>query len=378
MPKIKESYAPTTDVAFSPQDIYEQCLYDPSAIIIESVPPDGGYTFEALNGGLSFTNIKTSAPSAKGTFHADKYRVGTFAQGYSVGFNFPERYHHAQFAQTNHTNTAYGPGDMLYRWRPSLIRNGLSSYSLSSNIFIPYKSHVYLNYQGFFAHDGTLSEKTGDWVNANEDRATYFGNFYLVRMYVDGNYQPGTECRVPSSRYFRGTEWTDYLPLEHRFRWHNKSRVLHLEKGYHTVDIRIYPSLVNGPQNSHDGGKLHNYCGSVSILAIKAGSNHISEATVVLDIDTPAKIPEKPPGPVRAKLVSRHDNSTKSTVGQVTREEVLPNPPSMETIRDKINNVFYDKDLPAEAMPAVRQSSPAAPAPTAIPFTEFVTPTDPD
>ncbi len=261
MAKITTSLVTATDVA-NIQEIYHNCLYRPTKSVVDAKDE---FTFEALNGGLSQENLsgadKRLASSYSGLFREEKFKAGTFARGYFFGFNFPERYHQHQFnVDKRQLKTVYSPGNFSSRVRASK-RYFTPSYQLGCSVFIPYKSVVYVTYQGFFASDG-IRENTGNFSEAEYNRKQYIGEFYNNRLYVNGKYEPGTEVITPSSRRSSVT-----LPFEYRWRWNHKAKMIHLDKGYHDISVMVYPSLCVDKK----AGKQQIYCGSISILAVKRG-----------------------------------------------------------------------------------------------------------
>ena len=261
MAKITTSLVTATDVA-NIQEIYHNCLYRPTKSVVDAKDE---FTFEALNGGLSQENLsgadKRLASSYSGLFREEKFKAGTFARGYFFGFNFPERYHQHQFnVDKRQLKTVYTPGNFSDRARASK-RYFTPSYQLGCSVFIPYKSVVYVTYQGFFASDGIRQNKK-NFTETEYNRRTYIGEFYNNRLYVNGKYEPGTEVITPSSRNSGIT-----LPFEYRWRWNHKAKMIHLDKGYHDISVMVYPSLCVDKK----AGKQQIYCGSISILAVKRG-----------------------------------------------------------------------------------------------------------
>tara|TARA_Y100000401_G_scaffold50541_2_gene39475 strand:+ start:311 stop:1258 length:948 start_codon:yes stop_codon:yes gene_type:complete len=264
MATIIQNFAPATDSA-NIQEIYQQCLYRPTKTVEDGKE---SVTFEALNGGLSEMNLKDSdkrrgISSYSGLFREEKFKAGTFARGYFYGFNFPERYHQHQFnIDKNQLKTAYTPGKFSNRVRAAK-RYFTPSYQLGCSVFIPYKSVVYITYQGFFASDGIRQNFPDyNYTETNSDRKVYIGEFYNNRLYVNGKYEPGTEVITPTSR-----RNDTCLPYEYRWRWNHKAKMIHLDKGYHDISVMVYPSLCVDKK----AGKQQIYCGSISVLAVKRG-----------------------------------------------------------------------------------------------------------
>ena len=273
MPEIKPTFNPSTSKV-DIEEIYQQALYNPTSAISDL---DGDVsTFEALNGGLTLKNIDEDANN---TFKSEHFRAGAFARGYFYGFNFPDRYHPSQFTQdSDSTESEYAPETQSTRIRVRK-RYLTPSYSLSANVFIPWNSIVYVTYQGFFAGNGVFKHEKGSTSNSDESRKTYIGDYYVNRLYIDGTYQPGTEVRSVASRRFQ-----DPLPVsfENRFRWHHKARSVFLEKGYHDFSVLVGPSIISKLSSdpfSSGTGKQQVFCGSISILSIKAGKKLESDGT---------------------------------------------------------------------------------------------------
>jgi len=247
--KFNETFLPASEDV-DVEEIYDGCLYRPTADVLDSKIED--LTFEALNGGLTGNNIDLSS----GKLTSEHFRSGTFARGYSYGFNFPDRYHEAQFSKDpelpeklGYITEVIASGDTDEKWFTP-------SYSMCSTVFIPWNAVVYVSYQGFFAGD-----YKNEYINKVQDRS-------YTHLYVDGVKQTGTRCTIPAARK------DEKVPHEDFFRWNHKARVLHLEKGYHTFNTMVYQFMVSASLSTGAQRKLHNFCGSISILAIKSGYDH--------------------------------------------------------------------------------------------------------
>ena len=203
-----------------------------------------------------------------GKFGAEKFKSGSFARGWSYGFNFPDRFHQHQFnVDKEELESKYQPELMSSRVRPHQ-RYFTPAYSLSANVFIPFDCIVYVTFQGFFHSDGLRGDKD-NYSGTDQDRKQYIGEFYQNRLYIDGEYSKGTEVRAPSSRkYKKSSEHKAGLPSEHRWRWHHKGKLVHMTKGHHEFSVMCYPSLCV----DYRGGKQVICCGSMSLLALKSGS----------------------------------------------------------------------------------------------------------
>lgn len=286
MANFKDSFIPSSVDSFDINEIYEECLYRPTSYISDTLD----HTFEAINGGLTIKNVHVEDASNQdgtainpetgevygdglltwdvGKFGAEKFKSGSFARGWSYGFNFPDRFHQSQFNVDNEElKSKYQPELMSSRVRPHQ-RYFTPSYSLSANVFIPFDCIVYVTFQGFFATDG-LRGANDNFPGTDYDRKTYIGEYYNNRLYIDGEYSKGTEVRAPSSRkYDSSTALKTGLPYEHRWRWHHKGKLVHMTKGYHQFSVMCYPSLCV----DYKAGKQQIYCGSMSLLALKSGS----------------------------------------------------------------------------------------------------------
>ena len=96
------------------------------------------------------------------------------------------------------------------------------------------------------------------------ERLLDIGDESIHRLYVDGKYEKGTQTKTPASRE-NGEKNNEY-----QYRWHNKTKLLKLSKGYHTFDVLIYLFLQAHNKDSSIR-VLDNLCGSISLVAIKAG-----------------------------------------------------------------------------------------------------------
>jgi hypothetical protein len=234
----------TTSETLSVDDIYDLCLYKPTSDISDSGPIR--HTLEALNGGLTVHNLSTASPF----FTSDVFRAGSFARGYFYGFNFPDRFHSAQFgADSNHTlNFDVEPRGRFYT----------PHYSLGANIFMPWRGVVYITYQGFFSGTATRfgSNKSGEDV-----RHQYIGEYWKVRFEVDGDSLPGMTSVLPATRAN-----SDLASVQHRWRWHHRVQVVSLDKGYHNISALVWPMMLG-----KDNTKMQTLCGSISVLALKSG-----------------------------------------------------------------------------------------------------------
>lgn len=273
MAKITSSFIPA-DTSVDVNEIYNECLYRPTSFISDDLLET--HTFEALNGGLTKENFSPlfvdSGDSGVG-LSSEQFRSGSFARGYFYGFNFPDRYTEAQYNQDSEASrSVYGPVELEETTRPRKTYFN-TSYSMSSNVFIPWDAVVYVSYQGFFAQKLIQIQ---DDVSSGTDLSISWrhkiGDESLHRLYVDGTYEKGTETRCPASRL-------DYASNEElRYRWHNKSKILKLDKGYHDFSVLIYLFLQHW-NTSDETRRLDNLCGSISIVAIKVGKE--SHASVL-------------------------------------------------------------------------------------------------
>tara|TARA_Y100000401_G_scaffold38880_1_gene29433 strand:+ start:20209 stop:21153 length:945 start_codon:yes stop_codon:yes gene_type:complete len=264
------------------EEIYQECLYNPTSFI-----NDGGsdfrHTFEAFNGGLTAENIadselspETTPNGPQGQFTSETFRSGSFARGYFFGFNFPDRYHPAQFTMDNGcVDDDFNPENQYSRTR--LRKRFMTpSYSLSANVFIPWDCVVYVTYQGFFASNGICASDATD-ASGTFNRKTYIGDFYVNRLYIDGEYRYGTEVRTPPSRRKQDPMT---IAFENRFRWHHKAAAVHLTKGYHDFSVLVGANIISNPDKYEGTAKQQVFCGSISILSIKSGKQEEDDGTL--------------------------------------------------------------------------------------------------
>jgi len=267
------------------QKIYEYSLYNPKNTIgAGSTLKDPEYsTFESLNGDLGQTNIKVSFENdrtyddgflrvatpgtpARGLISSENFKVGTFARGYFYGFNFPDRYHESQFTQNKiklMSITATSPKRFF-----------VSSYSLCADIFIPYNSVVFITYQGFFT--GESIKKESNMRDGVDNTHKYYGNRFNHHLYVNGKRYGALESTAPASKPYSSA---DMSPFEYRWRWCNRTKMIYLPKGYHSIEVCIegvLPHLKGLTAGSPDTvpDKLQHRCGSISVLAIKSANKY--------------------------------------------------------------------------------------------------------
>ena len=225
---------------------------------------DSGVTFESLNGDLGKSNIQFVDPGTgieKPKFNSESFKIGSFARGYFYGFDFPARYHEAQFSQDavkSKNNEAFSPKRYL-----------INSYSLCANVFIPYDSVVFISYQGFFCSESYKKITKDSGLDVAQK---YYGNRFNHHLYIDRNRHPSMKSTAPTSKmYQEGT----VSPREYRWRWQNRSKMVYLSKGYHEIELCVEGCLFTRDYSSkvdQTPQKLQHRCGSMSICAIKSGS----------------------------------------------------------------------------------------------------------
>lgn len=275
MAKITGNFIPS-DTTVDVNEIYNECLYKPTKFILDDITTP--HTFEALNGGLTKENFAPSFVDS-GDYgvglSAEHFRSGSFARGYFYGFNFPDRYTESQYNQDAVANTSvFGPTDLEETVRPKK-RYFTPSYSMSANVFLPWDAIVYVSYQGFFSQ--ALTQIKDDIVGGfafDKSEREDVGDESLHRLYVDGVYEMGTETRCPASN----TE--HYSSREIRYRWHNKTKLFKLDKGYHDFSVMIYLFLQRWSKGK-ETRVLNNLCGSLSIVAIKVGQERDANSSVL-------------------------------------------------------------------------------------------------
>ena len=269
------------------QRIYEYSLYNPKYTVgAGSTEKDPEYsTFESLNGDLGQVNISDSSfydrtaktnlltfsiagsTFTRGLISSEHFKVGTFARGYFYGFNFPDRYHEAQFTQNKIK--------MLSISATSPKRFLVSSYSMCADIFVPYNSIVFISYQGFFTGESIKKRTVRDGV---DNTHKYYGNRFNHYLYINGKRHGALKSTAPASK-----PNTDNSPFEYRWRWCNRSKMVYLPKGYHSIEVCIegvLPHLkgltADSPDSSPD--KLQHRCGSISVLAVKSANSTSGKA----------------------------------------------------------------------------------------------------
>ncbi len=251
--------------------IYEYGLYNPrfrsdvaddADLLVYNLGGDVGVTFESLNGDLGRSNIQfVEAGISKPKFSSESFKVGAFARGYFYGFDFPDRYHEAQFSQDTvkaKNNDAFSPK-----------RYFVNSYSLCANVFVPYNAIAFVTYQGFFSAEAFKKYEKQSGIDLDHK---YYGNRFNHHLYIDKNRQPSMKSTAPSSKMYQEGAVS---PREYRWRWQNRSRMVYLSKGYHEIELLIEGCLPNSDTDSkidQPGQKLQHRCGSMSICAIKVGN----------------------------------------------------------------------------------------------------------
>ena len=239
--------------------IYQYGIYNPT--FSDGDDLSGDKTFESLNGELTKSNFST----AGNTLTSECFKVGTFARGYFYGFDFPDRYHEAQFDQD--------PVKLQNDDNKTPKRYFVGSYSLSANIFVPYPSIAYISYQGFFC--GEALKKDADVREGLDSVHKYKGNRFVHHLYVDDKKMPSMVCSAPSSVKYSADADLQKGPVEYRWRWQNRTKCVWLDKGYHKVELfvegllPIFSGLLPN-RDQFSGNKLQHRCGSISILSIKA------------------------------------------------------------------------------------------------------------
>lgn len=254
---FKTSFLPPTDEV-DVNKIYTTCLYRPTFFITDS-ETTATHTFEALNGGLTSKNI---SDAAKPYIDSEVFRAGSFVRGYFYGFNFPDRFHADQFSPTkDYLEDVTFDQDMDGISKTHFIKH----YSLGANIFCPWKCVVYISFQGFFAGKATKYTK-GDLPSDFDDLHFNQGEQWFFQLYINGTEQSGSRLVLPET-----TGDDEKEPLEYRYRWHHRTLCFQMEKGYNEIDIRVWPKLLKTPGGAKP--KHQTLCGSMSVLAIKSGSD---------------------------------------------------------------------------------------------------------
>ena len=250
------SFLPSSDEV-DVNKIYTTCLYRPTDFITDS-EATATHTFEALNGGLTSKNI---SDAAKPYIESEVFRAGSFVRGYFYGFNFPDRFHSDQFSPSKDFLEDTTAGQDMDGISKSLF---IKHYSLGANIFCPWKCVVYISFQGFFAGKAT---KYGDLAGWDfDDLHNDQGAQWFFQLYINGTEQSGSRLVLPET-----TGDDEKEPLEYRYRWHHRTLCVQMEKGYNEIDIRVWPKVLKtfgGPKPKHQ-----TLCGSMSVLAIKSGSD---------------------------------------------------------------------------------------------------------
>ena len=148
-----------------------------------------------MNGDLGKSNIQFVDPGTgieKPKFNSESFKIGSFARGYFYGFDFPDRYHEAQFSQDAvkaKNNEAFSPKRYL-----------INSYSLCANVFIPYDSVVFISYQGFFCSESYKKITKDSGLDVAQK---YYGNRFNHHLYIDRNRHPSMKSTAPTSKMYQ-------------------------------------------------------------------------------------------------------------------------------------------------------------------------------
>ena len=267
MARFRSTWTPATS-KLNANEIYNFSLYKPKANII-AASSGAGDTFELLNGGLSSENLS-------GKLESHCFRNGSFARGHYYGFNFPDRFHASQFIPSSKFTQEGGEV-------PN--RNFTSHYSLSYRFFCPWPAICFIGYQGFFSCDATQFDPEEPIFDGRSSESVYDGEDWHLRLLINGKAKKGSFAKIPSSR--RDGEGSGQ---EHRWRWVHRSRSFEADKGYNTVDLRVWPNVLasyHSFETKDEGGtglssssptarlppKLVTLTGGIWVLALRRGTD---------------------------------------------------------------------------------------------------------
>ena len=267
-------FQPTFSTALpsvSVNEIYGSALYRPDSLVVDSAGA-AKHTLEALNGGLTSRNLGLSTSS-------EVFRAGSFARGYYYGFNSTDHNHASQFGPDYRAlKDAVAPSN----------KSMVPHQSLAASFWCPWNATAIISIQGFFGgrvtkipsgrfSSGPLST---DFHKAWEN----LGESWRFRLSVNGQVQHGSRFFLASTRkvatvgYFGdGSEQAGWKApgSEYRFRWHQRTRIVSLKKGYNSVALMVWPGVLMNytGDTRYNAPRLQTYCGGISLLAMKRGGS---------------------------------------------------------------------------------------------------------
>ena len=236
----------------SPKEIYNEGLFDPA------VSPQ---TLEMLNGGLDSDNFGSPDQSITPRM----WQIGTFAMGYSSGFESTETLFARQINSADNATSAK-----------------VTHASLSHRLFIPFApSCLIFGYQAWFQQDATL------W-NYNEGDSADSSGFdierWVAKLHIDDVEKREASATLPLTRWSDlGPDWVDGTKTgithdggsnaiegysyESRWRYVSKSVTeLSVSKGFHEFKVTL-EGEISSPDVKRQ--KCKSVVGSFFALAIR-------------------------------------------------------------------------------------------------------------
>ena len=255
-------------------EIYGSAIYRPTTTISDSAGVNP-HTFEALNGGLTSKNIETVT--------AEAFRAGTFARGFYYGFNFQDSHHSAQHSPDD---VSMRPSTTLTskKEKPPANKVFIPHPSLCASFWCPWESVGLISLQGFFG--GRLTKFSYDPVTvppgAFDKTHKKDGESWRFRLFVNDEIQYGSRFYLRSTRVEdrkkveKGAtqKFSNSPGSEYRFRWHQRTRLVNLRRGYNTIALSIWPLVLHNAAGTkhYNMPRIQTYCGGISVLAMKQGS----------------------------------------------------------------------------------------------------------
>jgi len=224
------------------EDAYSSGVYNPSV----------NTTLEALNGGLSKSNIK-GTPQA---IEPWAMQLGSFAQGYYYGFDRMEFIYGYQCCYDDETIAGL----------PEQGAQRIQHAALSTKVFIPFKpSAVLYGFQAWFQHDATSHSGVGlPWSSA---RSNERWDWRLKLQSMTGIYEDASNALYGWLPWGR-TDSAAFMP-ESQWRYVHKSGMITehstLTKGYFTIEFSMAGVLLK----TQGDAKCKTVAGGVWILALR-------------------------------------------------------------------------------------------------------------
>tara|TARA_R100001443_G_scaffold11661_2_gene21219 strand:- start:2255 stop:3289 length:1035 start_codon:yes stop_codon:yes gene_type:complete len=253
---FNDSYSPVVgpdgDAPINANDIYGKLLFHPRSDIAPA-----NQTFEGLNGGIDYRHFSPFEKITNG-LDAGCFRTGTFARGYNYGFNFPDRYHASMYTASTAQQLGGAASQRLYHVHQSF----------AVRFFCPWKASCFITWQGWFKAE--LSKFSGK----------QFGERWDLKLRINGHVHAGSYAKVPSMKHSTSSSSgskTTKSSKEDRFRWLQRSLQFEAKRGFNTIEVMNWPSIIKEYADNDDRQtpKMVTMCGGISVLAVRL--NHEGE-----------------------------------------------------------------------------------------------------